>query len=134
MSTAIRRLAHATLAEFTVATGQAATEGGLATASAADGEVQDGIGDDGIGIFRATAAAGARVEVTLFGGVEVVTVGANGATYGTKAIAVAGAFEDAPAHDSSGATDNAIYGIFMQSGVAGDKVGMMLTASNRGSA
>ncbi len=134
MSTATRRLAHATIAEFTVAAGQTATEGGLATASANDGEAQDGTGDDGIGIFRASAAAGARVEVTLFGAIEMVTVGAAGATYGSKAVAVGATFVDAPAHDSSGATDNAIYGIFMQTGVAGDKVGMLLTASNRGSA
>lgn len=131
--TAMRRIAHATIAELTVSAGQTATLGLLATVGAADGEAQDGTGDDGIGIFRATAAAGERVQVTLFAPVEVVTVGTGGATYGSKAIHVADGFTDAAAHDSSGGTDDNIYGIFMQDGAAGERVGMQIIPSNRGS-
>ena len=134
MSSAIRRLAHATIGTFIVAAGETATLGKLATVGAADGDVQDGTGDDGIGIFRESGVPGDRVQVTLFGAVEVVTVGTGGASYGEKAIHVATGFTDATAHDSSGATEEAIYGVFMETGAAGERIGMMLTISNRGAA
>ncbi len=136
MSTALQLTNQATKREFTVAAGQTATLGMMAILSGANDEVATaGAGvDTGIGIFQATAAAGARVEVTLFGPVERVLVGTGGATRGTKATWVADGFTDAPAHDSSGGTDDEIWGIFMQSGVATDRVGLMLGASNRGSA
>lgn len=136
MSTALSLLNNATIRSFTVASGQTATLGNAAILSGADNEVDDaGSGSDlAIGVFLATAAAGARVEVALFGPVVPVLVGTGGATRGTKATLVADGFTNAPAHDSSGATDNVIYGIFMQTGVATDRVGMILCASNRGSA
>jgi len=137
MSTATQKTGHATIASYTVAAGQTATLGRGVILSGADDEVATaGVASDlVIGVFKETAAAAARVEVYLFGPVIRVEVGAGGATRGNKSEVIAtGLFQDAPAHDSSGASNDQIYGIFMQSGVSGDYVGMMLAPSNRGSA
>ncbi len=139
MSTATRRLAHATIAEFDVEAGGVTTLGKPVSFSATAGEIVDTAAgaDDAIGIARASVAAidtARRVQVTLFAPVEVVLVGTGGATEGEKAVVVADGLTDAPTHDSSGATDDAIYGIFMQSGSATERVGMQVMASNRGSA
>jgi len=136
MSTALRKREFATFWTATVAAGQTATLGRLAIFAAADDQVQTaGSGSDlTIGVFKETAAASARVEIQLWAPVVPVVVGTGGATRGTKAVGVADGITDAAAHDSSGTTDNAIVGIFMQSGIAGDTVGMMLMPGNRGSA
>lgn len=135
MSTAMRRIEHGTIARYTVATGQAVTKGELVVL-ASDTTVQDagGASDLGIGIAMATVAADLPVDIFLFAPVIDVAVGTGGATRGKKAIAVSDGFTDCGAHDSSGATDNATYGIFMQSGVVGDRVGMQAMFGNRGSA
>lgn len=90
--------------------------------------------DLSVGVAQNSAAPGERVDVTLYGPPIPVVVGTGGATRGMKAVIVATGFTNAPAHDSSGATDGAIYGIFIQSGVAGDLVGMIPAPGNRGSA
>jgi hypothetical protein len=135
MSTANKYTGYVTIKSYTVAAGQTATRGYMAVL-ASDTTVQDGgaSSDLGIGVFRHTAAAAARVEVYLFAPIVDVEVGTGGCTRGTKAIHVADGFTDAPAHDSSGGTDNAIYGVFTESGAAGDVRGMMLALGNRGSA
>jgi len=137
MATALRKLEHVTFEEFTVAAGQAATIGELAV-MASDTTVQDagGASDLGIGVFATTEVAGARVAVMLLSssGVIPVACGTGGCTRGTKAIAVADGFTDAPAHDSDGTGNSSIYGVFMQSGVVGDVVGMMPCIANRGNA
>lgn len=136
MSTALRKRENCTFWAATVAPASTATRGFLAIFGAADDLVLDGgAGSDlGVGIFKESATAGQRVEIELWAPVVPVTVGTGGATRGTKAVFVADGFIDAPAHDSSGGTDNQIYGVFMQTGVVGDRVGMQLMASNRGSA
>lgn len=135
MSTAMRRIEHGTIARYTVATGQAVTKGELVVL-ASDTTVQDagGASDLGIGIAMATVAADLPVDIYLFAPVIDVAVGTGGATRGKKAIHAADGFTDCAAHDSSGATDNATYGVFMQSGVVGDRVGMQAMFGNRGSA
>lgn len=135
MSTATVKVGFATIGTYTVAAGQTATLGMGAILSGADDAVATGGANSDlvIGIFRATAAAAARVDVTHFGPIERVLVGTGGATRGAKAQIVADGFADAPAH-AAGATVRSIYGIFMQSGVAGDRVGMMLCVGNRESA
>jgi hypothetical protein len=135
MSTALRKFEFAHIKEYTVVAGGSATLGYLAILTAAT-TVDDGAtgSDLGIGVFLGAAAAGERVEVALMGPVVPVTVGTGGATLGLKAIFLNDGFTDAPAHDSSGATNNAIYGVFMETGVAGDRVGMMMALGNRGSA
>jgi hypothetical protein len=136
MSTALRKVTHATFHTFTVAAGQATTAGELVVL-ATDTTVQDagGASDLGIGVAATTQAAGERVDVYLFGPVIPVEVGTGDATRGTKAIHAADGFTDAAAHDSSGATDEAIYGVFMQSGTVGQIVGLMFGLNgNRGAA
>lgn len=136
MSTATQDLRTALIKSYTVVAGGSATLGYPAIFSGADDVVDDGgiASDLIIGIFLDTAVAGARARVALFGPIARVVVGTGGATRGTKAVMVADGFTDAPAHDSSGATNNQIYGIFMNSGVATARVGMQLVPSNRGSA
>ena len=72
------------------------------------------------------------VEIYLFGPVIPVTVGTGGATRGTKAVAVADGFTDAATHDSDGTGNESNYGVFMQTGTAGQIIGMMLMVGNRG--
>jgi len=135
VSTALRKFEFAQIIAFTVEAAGTATVGRLASFGASDTTVQDTVAaaDDAIGVFLTGGTAGDRVDLALFGPSVAVVVGVGGATRGSKAINVATGMTDAPAHDSSGATDNQIYGIFMQSGLAGDTVGMQITASNRGS-
>ena len=121
---------------YTIAATKAATAGYPAIFSGADDAVENGgAGTDlAFGVFLDTGTAGDRVRVLVPGPIVEVVVGTGGATRGTKAVMVSDGFTDAPAHDSSGGTDNQIYGIFMQTGVATDKVGLQLAISNRGSA
>lgn len=137
MSTATRKLNFVTIGNYTVAATKTATEGELLILSGADNEVEDanGASDLGIGIAVHSAAAGQPVEVYHPAPIIPVKVGTGGATRGKKAVNVADGFTDAAyPHDSSGATDQAIYGIFMESGLAGTVVGMMPIFSNRGAA
>ena len=133
MSTALRKVTHATQHTFTVAAGQATTVGELVVL-ASDTTVQDagGASDLGIGIAKITQTAGLRVDVWLFGPVIPVAVGTGDATRGTKAVAVADGWTDAAAHDSDGTANASQYGVFMQSGTAGQTVGMMIAVGNRG--
>ena len=134
MSSAVRKLEHCTFKEYTVATGQAVTEGELVV-MASDTTVQDAgaASDLGIGIATASAAAGARVELYMFGPIVPVAVGTGGATRGTKSVAVTDGFTDAATHDSDGTGNESNYGVFVESGTAGQVKGMMLgLGGNRG--
>ena len=135
MATALRHVENATFVTFTVEAAQAVTQWHaveLAAAGVRDAQVNS---DTIIGIARHSAAAGERVEVTMLGPIESCVVAAAGVTIGLKVQAAAtGLVEDAAAHDSSGATDDSILGMAMQTGTSGQIVGVMLMASNRGSA
>ncbi len=135
MSTAIRKTDFASRGTYTVAAGQTATLG-RGCKLVTETTVQDaGANDDAIiGVFIHDAAAGAVVDVYLYGPVVPVVVGTGGATAAAWAKPVADGYTDAPAHDSSGGTDDSLAGIFLQDGVVGDRVGMMLVRQNRGSA
>ena len=134
MSTALRKLEHATFATFTVEAGQTVTLNRLVQLSAAGVRLATAGSDTVIGIARTTQAATERVDVTLYSHIEAVDVGTNGSTAGVKQQGVATGVEDAAAHDSSGGTDDAIVGVAMQTGVVGDVIGMMMLLNNRGSA
>ena len=136
MSTATQDLGTGLIKVYTVAATKSATLGYPAIFSGADDQVENGgAGTDlAFGVFLDTGTAGDRVRVQLAGPIVRVVVGTGGATRGTKAVMVSDGFTDAPTHDSSGTTDNAIYGIFMQSGLATYRVGMQLIFGNRGSA
>lgn len=136
MSTALRKFEYAHIKSYTVEAASTATVGRLASFGASDTTVADSAAaaDDAIGVFLTGGAAGDRVDIALFGPTVAVLVGTGGATRGSKAVNVANGVTDAPAHAAGGATANQIYGIFMQSGLAGDVVGMQILASNRVSA
>jgi hypothetical protein len=133
---AIKKLDYCPVMGFKVAAGQTATKGLAVLLSGSDEEVATaGANSDlAIGIALNTAAAAAEVQVALFAPVIPAVVGTGDTTRGKKQVLVANGITDAAAHDSSGNTDQAIYGIAMQSGVAGDMVGLMAVPSNRGAA
>lgn len=141
MSTALRKLENATFVECLVAAGEVTYAGRLVVVDSGVGDnyVKDaGAATDlGIGIARETLTSSTgvqRCQVTLLAPVEAVTVGTGGATVGKKAVATTDGFTDAATHDSDNTGNSSIYGIFMQTGTAGQTVGLMLGAGNRGNA
>lgn len=103
---------------------------GEAVVFASDTTVQDaGAATDlAIGVAVTTATVGNAVDVYMFGHAVVpCVVGTGDATRGTKAVLVADGLTDAAAHDSDGLVNASVYGVFIQSGVAGDTVGLLLT-------
>lgn len=136
MSTALRKREHTTFMVFDVAVGDVTYDGrAVVFTDAYTVEDAGGATDLAIGIARETLAISTaiqRCEVTLFAPVEPVDVGTGGATRGTKAVLVSDGFTDAATHDSDGTGNESNYGIFMQSGTAGQKVGLMLHVGNRG--
>lgn len=136
MATALRLTLNALEKEYTVTAGQAATLGEPAIFGASDTTVQNSnaASDLIIGTFKATAVAGAQVVVYIHAfAVIPCEVGTGGATRGTKAVAVADGYTDAAAHNSDGVNNASTYGFFMQSGTAGQTVGLALAGvANRG--
>ena len=126
------KLDHAIVDTFTVAATKTATLGQRVRLASADGEVQDcAAGEDGIGVALTTQAAGEKVGVVLDGhAIAKVKVGTGGATRGKVAIAVADGFTDMLL--SNGKDTQYPAGKFLQSGVAGDLVGMLLMAGEGG--
>lgn len=126
------------ISTMTVAATKTVTAGLPVIASSADGECLNSTtqSDLTLGVALTGGAAGALVQVLHYGPIAKVLVGTGGATFGKKAYfpAAVDGFTDAPAHDSSGATDGSTLGVFMNSGAAGDYVGMMMVLGNRGSA
>jgi hypothetical protein len=82
-----------------------------------------------VGVPLHDAAAGAPCDVALSHVVPVL-VGTNGATRGERATMEADGYTDAAAA-SGGATEVYVYGIFLQTGVAGDYVGMLIDRGDR---
>lgn len=80
---------------------------------------------------RAVTAAGKKGDIILYGNViQEVLVGTGGATRGVDAITVADGFTDAAAN-GGGTASQIIKGKFMQSGVAGDRVGLLTGVNQR---
>jgi hypothetical protein len=94
--------------------------------SGADNAVEDcGANEDGIGIAMESGVAGDTVSISLEGfAVVEVLVGTGGATRGAYAKFLADGFTDQATAD--GTTVRFLAGKFMQSGVAGDRVGLLL--------
>lgn len=87
--------------------------------------VQAGAGDDPIGIAQDTAVDGADLTVLLFcTSIVAVTVGTGGATRGAYAICAADGLTDKAL--GGGTVAQHVSGRFRQSGVAGDRVGLMV--------
>jgi len=139
MSTATRKLNYATIGNYDITAGQTVTVGFAVTLDS-DTTVRNAAGgidnDLIIGVAHtggtSTVAGDANVDVFLFAPVvPVVVVGT--ATRGTKAIwnAAGTGFTDAAASVPAGANDEQAYGIFLQSGVTNDIVGMQLAVTYR---
>lgn len=134
MSSARKHTDHATIVNYTVAAGQTTTLGRLVLL-ASDTTVQTaGQVDTAVGVALSSETAGNPVDVYLFGPVVPMVVGTGGATRSTVLEAVADGVADAPAHDSSGASNDIIIGMAMETGVATNRIGVMLCRGNRGSA
>ena len=135
MSTATRDYKNGLIKDYVVDTSVIVTAGWAVKFSTTAGTVVNlGAGEDlGIGIALDSGTAGQRVRVLIPNPIVGVVVGTGGATEGKKAVWVADGFTDAPAHDSDGTTNDAIYGIFMETGIATNVVGLQMIFGNRGS-
>jgi len=133
---ALKKLDFAPIMTYVVATGQTTTKGlGVIFSGAETTIATAASGFDGcFGVALETTTAGKECQVALFAPIIPMVVGTGGSTYGTKQQFVADGVTDAAAHDSSGSTDDIIVGLAMQSGVAGDTIGVQVMPSNRGAA
>lgn len=123
---ALRDLEKCTIITRTVVAAGAATKGRMAKWSATAQEVDNaGANEKGFGIFLETKAAGAQVQIALLqgSGVIPVLVGTGGATEGEFAVGAADGLTNQTL--GGGTTVKYIAGTFLQTGVAGDFVGLM---------
>lgn len=119
-------LENAVIRTFTVKAAASATEGRLVKFGAADDEVENaGANEAGFAIALETKAAGEKVQCALLSGASIlkVKVGTGGATRGIAAVNAADGLTDQVV--GGGTTLVHIAGYFLQSGVAGDLVGLM---------
>jgi hypothetical protein len=120
-------LQYATIRPYTVAGSQAATKGFAVKHSGGDEAIQNmaAVGDNCIGIALEDGVALAQVRVALFGnGIAKAKVGTGGATRGAPAKYAANGLTDATVGGAT--TKLTVLGQFMQTGVAGDYVGVNL--------
>lgn len=125
---------HAITMPFTVDAASTATKGKGVKFGAADNLIiDDTAGDAGFAIALETGVAGAVVQVALLGyAVVPVLVGTGGATRGAYAISTSDGFTNQTM--GGGNTLRNIAGRFMQTGVLGDMVGLLLGNFAAGSA
>lgn len=124
---AIRVLDEAIIRPMTIAAGKTATNGIPVKHSGADNEIETcGAGDDGIGIPLTTGVAGDTVDVVMYSGGAIVPVkvGTGGATRGKWAVVAADGLTDKT--PGGGTTVCYLHGKFLQSGVVGDLVGLLI--------
>lgn len=119
-------LQNALIRPFTVKAAAAVTKGKRVKFGASDSEVEDcGANENGIGVALASAVAGAQCQIALDGvAIVPVLVGTGGATRGAFAVTVADGFTNQTI--GGGSTLVHIAGKFMQTGVVGDLVGMLI--------
>ncbi len=122
-----RHLQNALIRSFKVAASTDVTLGKRVKFASADDEVSNcAAGENGIGVaYETENDDGDRVQVVLDGHAIVpVLVGTGGATRGAFAVAVSDGWTDQTL--GGGTTVKHVGGKFLQSGVAGDYVGMMV--------
>lgn len=122
------RLDHALIMSFDNASQPAFTKGTEVKFGASDTLLAATTNADAaaIGVVYQANAAGKPAHVVLYGNAVVpVTVGTGGATRGVHAVRVSDGYTDA-ATIGGGTTVQYIRGMFLQSGVAGDTVGLMI--------
>lgn len=117
---------RALIRPYVVASGQTATKGFGVVFASADNEIDDaGANGNAIGIALESGVAGATVEVALLGyAIVPVKVGTGGATRGAFAIMAADGYTNQTL--GGGTTVKYPAGKFLQTGVAGDEVGLLL--------
>lgn len=114
---------------YTVAASKTAVKGYPVKLSGSDTAIEKmaAIGDNVIGIALDSGSAGDTVRVALFGkGACKALVGTGGATRGAPAKYAADGLTDATV--GGGTTKLTVTGQFLETGVAGDYVGMNLGA------
>ena len=121
-------LINATIRPFKIPATKAVTEGFRVKFSGADDQVENcGAGEDGFAIALKSGVAGDSVECVLEGfAVAKVKVGTGGATRGLFAKMAADGFTDQAIVDGTNVRN--LSGKFLQTGVAGDMVGLLLGA------
>ena len=116
-------LKSACIKSYTV--GTACTAGYPVKLSADDTITNCGAGESGFAVALETKTTGLRAQVVLLAGACIikVKVGTGDATRNTWAKAAANGFTDAAL--GGGTTSVEVLGMFLQSGVAGDEVGLL---------
>lgn len=111
---------------FLIPSTKVVTKGMSVKFSGADNQIENcEAGDDGIGVALASGVAGDTVPVRLDGAAVIpVLVGTGTATRGLYAVTVADGHINQAIAD--GTTVRNLRGKFMQSGVAGDLVGLLI--------
>jgi hypothetical protein len=111
---------------FLVQSGATITKGyPVALGTLASEIVNGGANGKGVGIaLSSSSTAGEAVDVAMFGPIVPVKVGTGGATHGEHAIQTADGFTNQTL--GGGTTVKYIAGVFMETGVAGDFVGLMV--------
>ena len=120
-----QNMTNAQTETFRVVTGNV-SRGMLGKFGAADDEVAPAAaGEQGFCVFLEDAVDGAMTTVVLLAGACIVPVkvGTGGATRGKHAVAVSNGFTDIT--PGGGTVAKYTNGVFMQTGVAGDFVGMI---------
>lgn len=130
MSTARRHIDPRYILEVTAGAGGLTKGLGAEFGSTDDTMIAAGAADPlWVGVPLATASAGERCQVAVQGIVPVF-VGSTGATRGERAALASDGYVDAAAA-SGGATEVYVCGIFMQSGVDNDYVGLLIDRGDR---
>lgn len=127
------RLNNAIIMTFAHASQPAFSRGAEVKFNGDDGLLQAAGTNDplAIGIISQANASTRPASVVMYGfAVMPVTVGTGGATRGVDAITVADGFTDA-ASNGGGTTSQIIKGKFLQTGVAGDLVGLLIGVNQR---
>lgn len=122
------RLEFALIMQFADASQPAFTRGTEVKFNGSDTLLVATTGDDplAIGFISQANAAGRTASVCLNGhAILPVTVGTGGATRGKQAVRVSDGFTDAAAF-GGGTTAQTVRGQFLQSGVLGDTVGLLV--------
>lgn len=120
---------------YVVASGEVVTEGRAVQFAGADDQAQiaNGAGEKSFGVALTSGTAGQQVQVGMLGhAIYRVKVGTGGATRGEFAILAADGYTNQTL--GGGNTVRYISGMFLQTGVVGDMVGMMVGAFASGSA
>ncbi len=129
-----RKLSNCITMTFKVATGNT-VRGGFAVKFASDDQeiVEAGANSElAIGVAKSpgkTYAAGDTVEVFLGPGIVPMVVGTGDVTRGIDARMISDGITDCPAWSAAGSTVVPVIGKTLQSGVAGDVVGVLIGAT-----